>query len=220
MTPGPEAERALPFERSVFVNCPFDVEYEKLLRPLLFTIAYFNFQPRIASARSDSEMRLPKICELITACRYSVHDLSRLKATRKAEFSRMNMPFELGIDYGARLLGRDPLPSKKTLILEAKRYELMKALSDLSGIDVKSHGNEPLTIVRILRNWFFDTVGLEKIDSASEVYSSFLNFQADFYERRRNTGFSEDDLKDISWGEYIQSIREWLARERPPISGR
>lgn len=90
------------FERNVFINCPFDPEYYPLLRPLLITLVLLGFNPRIALERSDSgEQRIDKICELITNSKYSVHDLSRLKAERKDEFYRLNMPFELGIDYGA-----------------------------------------------------------------------------------------------------------------------
>jgi hypothetical protein len=95
-----------PFSRHVFVNCPFDPEYLPLLRPLLFTIVYVGFIPRIASERSDSgENRVDKICALIAACRYSIHDLSRLRAAEIGELSRMNMPFELGIEYGCRVFG-------------------------------------------------------------------------------------------------------------------
>jgi hypothetical protein len=54
------------YELNVFVNCPFDDKYLTLLRPLLFTIVYLGYRPRIASERSDSgENRLDKICELI-----------------------------------------------------------------------------------------------------------------------------------------------------------
>ena len=53
------------FEKGVFINCPFDGEYHSLLRPLLFTIIYLGFTPRIALERSDSlELRLNKIAEL------------------------------------------------------------------------------------------------------------------------------------------------------------
>jgi hypothetical protein len=71
------------FDRSVFVNCPFDAEYQSLLRPLLFTIAFFGFKPRIALERLDSlESRLEKICGLIRESKLSIHDLSRLKSTK------------------------------------------------------------------------------------------------------------------------------------------
>ena len=84
------------FERNVFINCPFDDEYyTSLLRPLLFTIIYLGFNPRIASERSDSgELRINKICELIQISKFSIHDLSRIKAKRRNEFYRLNMPFD------------------------------------------------------------------------------------------------------------------------------
>ena len=142
------------FERNVFVNCPFDEYYYPLLRPLLFTILYIGFKPRIASERSDSaENRLDKICGLIRESKYSIHDLSRLKAEQAGEFYRMNMPFELGIDYGARLLSSTLMNEKKFLILEKERYDYMRSLSDLSGVDIKSHRNEPEEIVRAVRDW-------------------------------------------------------------------
>jgi hypothetical protein len=37
----------MPFERNVFVNCPFDEAFYPLLRPLLFTILYLGFRPRM-----------------------------------------------------------------------------------------------------------------------------------------------------------------------------
>jgi len=141
------------FSRNVFVNCPFDPDYLPLLRPLLFTIIYVGFLPRIASERSDSgENRIDKICALIRACQYSIHDLSRLRASQIGEFSRMNMPFELGIEYGSRRFGVQPLTRKKCLVLEKDQHEFQKALSDLSGIDIKHHNNEPAEVVRAVRN--------------------------------------------------------------------
>ncbi|HEX8266252.1 MAG TPA: hypothetical protein VF596_12655, partial [Pyrinomonadaceae bacterium] len=78
------------FEKNIFINCPFDDEYRILLQPLLFTIIYFNFNPRIATERSDSgEQRIDKICELIKSSKYSIHDLSRLQAKKKKEFYRL-----------------------------------------------------------------------------------------------------------------------------------
>jgi hypothetical protein len=54
------------FSTNVFINCPFDPEYNRLLRPLLFTILQFGFTPKIASERSDGgEFRLAKITGLI-----------------------------------------------------------------------------------------------------------------------------------------------------------
>src|SRR5687767_5016753 len=138
------AKRRAAFSRNVFVNCPFDSDYRPLLSPLLFTIVYVGFIPRIASERSDSgENRIDKICALIRECQYSMHDLSRLRASQAGEFSRMNMPFELGIEYGCRVFGNPSFRTKKCLVLEKVQHEFQKAISDLSGIDIKRHDNEP-----------------------------------------------------------------------------
>jgi len=128
------------YETNVFINCPFDDEYYSLLRPLLFTIVYLGFNPRIASERSDSgENRVDKICELIRQSKYSIHDLSRLKSSKVREFYRLNMPFELGIEYGSRLFGPSFMSAKQCLILEKNFYDFKRALSDISGVDIKAH---------------------------------------------------------------------------------
>ena len=126
------------FDRNVFINCPFDPAYLSLLRSLLFTIVYFRFVPKIALESSDSgEMRINKICELIKSSRYSIHDLSRLQSSKRKEFYQMNMPFELGIEYGCRYFASDHLGEKRCLILAKERHDYMQAISDLSGIDIK-----------------------------------------------------------------------------------
>ena len=111
----------MSFERNVFVNCPFDENYKLLLEPLLFTIIYLKFKPRIALERLDSgEARISKIISLITESRYAIHDLSRLRAERAGEFYRLNMPFELGVDVGCRLFKGGRWSERKWLVLEAE----------------------------------------------------------------------------------------------------
>lgn len=137
------------FGNSVFINCPFDKEYYSLLRPLLFTIVYLGFDPRIALETSDSgESRIDKICGLIKASKYSVHDLSRLRAKKKGEFYRLNMPFELGVDYGSRRFASARFRRKRYLILEEQPHSYKRALSDISGLDIKPHENNPIKIVQ------------------------------------------------------------------------
>jgi hypothetical protein len=208
MSENPGAE----FERSVFINCPFDDEYYiPLLRPLLFTIIYLGFDPRIASERSDSgELRITRICDLIGRSKYSIHDLSRLRARRRGEFYRLNMPFELGIEYGCRHFALNQLKDKRCLILEKSRYDYMKALSDLSGVDIKCHSNEPAEVVTATRNWFVETVGLRNVDSPTIIWYKFNVFTSDFYDRRTIEGFSDKDLNMMPVPEYIDFIKQWI----------
>lgn len=203
------------FETNVFVNCPFDEAYYPLLRPLLFTVVSLGFDPRIASERSDSaENRIDKICSLIRDSKYSIHDLSRLKARRAKEFARMNMPFELGVDYGARLFGTDSLNSKRFLILATERNDLIKALSDLSGVDVKNHKDMPELVVLAVRNWFVETVRLRGSQSPSAIWLRFADFTSYFYDSRKAEGFSDDDLDMMPVPEYIDFIRDWISTSK------
>ncbi|MDE0095402.1 MAG: hypothetical protein OXS40_03330 [Gammaproteobacteria bacterium] len=94
------------FDRNVFVNCPFDKDYDPILQAILFCLVRFGLKQRIASERSNAaESRIDKIRELIQASRYSIHDLSRCQAKRVDEHYRLNMPFELGMDFGCRQYG-------------------------------------------------------------------------------------------------------------------
>ena len=44
---------ATPYDECVFINCPFDDEYQPMLHALLFTVVQCGFRPRIATERSD-----------------------------------------------------------------------------------------------------------------------------------------------------------------------
>lgn len=213
---------------SVFVNCPFDDKYAKLLRPLLFAIVYFGHNPRISTESSDSgENRLNKICGLIASCRYSIHDLSRIKSSKADEFYRMNMPFELGIDFGTRLHGPDYAAGKRFLILEKKSHDFKIALSDLAGIDIKAHSNDPEEISRAVRDWYYETVGVDeslpkKYHWASTVWGRFNEFITFLFEERLSNGVSEEeateDIERMPMKEFIDSARAWVADNMEPTT--
>jgi hypothetical protein len=203
------------FDTSVFVNCPFDEEYKSLLRPLLFTVIYLGQNPRISSERLDSaENRIDKICELIEESRYGIHDISRLRSDDAGQFYRLNMPFELGIDYGARRFGSESMSMKRCLILEEAPYDYKVALSDLSGADIKNHNNKPDEVVRAVRDWFYETVGLEEADYPLVIWYRFNDFTADLFDSRFVDGLSEEDVTEdierMPVSEYVDSVREWV----------
>jgi len=208
MRPGPHPG----FNKNVFINCPFDNQYHSsLLKPILFTIVYLGFTPQIASQTADSgEQRINKILALILKSRYSLHDLSRIRSRRRGEFFRLNIPFELGIDYGCRRAAAGYLRKKRFLVLGAKPHDYKRALSDLGGIDAKSHANDPEKAVIALRNWFVETVHLKRAPSGSTLWEGFNYFHRDFYDQRKRDGFSRHDLKMMPVREYIAAIQHWL----------
>lgn len=202
------------FEKNVFINCPFDKDYYiPLLRPLLFTIIYLGFNPRIATESFDSgEIRIQKISNLIKDSKFSIHDLSRIQSKEKYELFRLNMAFELGIDIGCRLFKEGKAKNKKCLILETERYRIKKALSDLSGSDIKNHNNDPESIVREVRNWFVEN-GLRKVSSATKIWERFNDFVSDFFQQRQKEGYKDKDLEMIPVPEFIDFIKDWIKRD-------
>jgi hypothetical protein len=88
----------------VFINCPFDHQYQKKFRAIVFTPVYCGFEPRGALEVSDaSQNRLDKIMKIMAECHYSIHDISRTQLSEG--LPRFNMPFELGIFVGAKKFG-------------------------------------------------------------------------------------------------------------------
>lgn len=199
------------FEKNVFINCPFDEDFEPLLRPLLFTIVYLDFNPRIALEDSDASVnRSNKILNLIRESKYSIHDLSRIKSAKKNEFARLNMPFELGIDFGSKHFSKNH-KDKKFLILSEKDHEYKKALSDFSGFDAKIHQNDPIELVIIVRNWFYDTISITTAPTGMNIWYQFQDFILYYSRRRFSEGYSGDkQLQSIfPIKEYIQIIKDW-----------
>jgi hypothetical protein len=93
------------FDTNVFINCPFDNDYRQLLLAVIFTALYLGYKPRLSLERADSgENRIDKILDLIIESKFGIHDLSRIESQKGNEHFRMNMPFELGIDFGCKKL--------------------------------------------------------------------------------------------------------------------
>jgi len=197
------------FGRSAFVNCPFDEDYDHILQAVLFCLVRFGLKPRIATERSDAgEPRVSKIIDLIRSSRYSVHDLSRCQAQSRGEYYRLNMPFELGLDFGCRHYGNGRLSSKVILVLEEKRYRYQATISDLAGSDIEAHKGDYQIAVRKVRNWLVGMPGFEAI-GAARVLADYEDFQEWNFERQRNLGSSEEDIKDYSTAELLKAMFDW-----------
>ena len=200
------------FDQNVFVNCPFDEEFLPLLRPLLFTIRFLGFRPRIALEALDSGApRIQKIIGLIAESRYAIHDLSRLESKRAGEYYRLNMPFELGIDVGCRLFGNAAWRRKRCLVLEVEPYRYQAAVSDLAGSDIAVHGGNPQQVVAEVRNWL-NSQGSLRAPGPTSIWGAFLDFTAENYDSLKQRGFSDRDIERLPVDELMQCIDGWVRR--------
>lgn len=203
------------FEKCVFVNCPFDEEYEPILQAILFCIVDLGFTPRLASENQDSgDVRLVKIRELIEASKFSIHDLSRCQANAVGEHFRLNMPFELGIDYGCRQYFGQGRDAKRFLILEEQRYRYQAALSDISGSDIQAHKGSYELAVKKVRNWLVNVAGANGVGPTA-IFQHYTDFQEWYWEMKRTAGASDDDIREYPTSEVLDAMHEWIAEGRP-----
>lgn len=200
------------FDRSVFINCPFDAAYRPLLNAILFCVISCGLTPRLATERADGgENRLNKICGLMRGSRFSIHDLSRCQATQKGEISRLNMPFELGVDFGYRSCGITEFAAKKFLVLDEKPYRLKQALSDIDGWDTTAHDAKDDLAMKEVRTWLNQEAGAN-LPGASLLYDQFLVFDEWKYGQPDQ---ARTDVEAYTVPELITAMTRWVELGRP-----
>ncbi len=207
------------FDRCVFINCPFDKDYEPILQALMFGIVALGLTPRLATERMDAgENRLEKIKGLIEASRYSIHDLSRCQSKKKGEHYRLNMPFELGIDFGCRQYSENGREGKKFLILEEQRYRFQATISDIAGCDIQSYGIDiqraPQNALGHVRNWLVSEAGVEPI-GAKRLWGQYSDFQEWYWEKKLEQGADEEEIRQYPTSELLSEMFIWQETGRP-----
>jgi hypothetical protein len=189
----------------VFINCPFDEDYAPLLQAIVFTVYRCGFVPVSALIEEDSSYnRLDKIISWIRKCRYAIHDISRIETGEKG-YPRFNMPFELGIFFGAKRFGNDHQKSKVALIFERDKFSYQQYISDLNGVDIKAHNKNPLQIIRGIRNWLRSTSRRTTIPGDIILVNEYQEFIARLPEIVANAGFS---INSIPFNDFCQIVEE------------
>ena len=95
------------YERSVFLNCPYDDAFAPLFHAAVLTVAALGFTPRCArESEGESDPRIDRIARGLKESKYSVHDLTRFTGEGPDQLARFNMPLELGMALSLRYLGK------------------------------------------------------------------------------------------------------------------
>ena len=199
----------MAFENNIFINCPFDSDYNPLLRALVFSSLYLNLEPYLSQTISSSNIRINQIKHHIRSCKYGVHDLSRSKPMKVDELPRFNMPYELGLDIGASEYGNKILKTKRVLILETDRYHYQKVISDIAGQDISNHDDNPKTLVKKVRDWF-STDNPNIIPPYSEIWTAYNQFTDDLSSTLAPT-HTIDEIQEMTIGDYIKFAKDWIS---------
>ena len=195
------------YDRSVFINCPFDTAYVPIFEAIVFAIHDAGFVPKCARERLDSsQIRLAKITQLIGASRYSIHDLSRTELDAVTELPRFNMPLELGIDLGCKAFSRKR-SNKSFLIFDSESYRFQKYISDIAGQDIHDHRNDPRVAVTRVRDWLRTESGRESIPGGAEIYRRYERYRS---ELPKICAKLKLDFERLPFVDFSYTIADWL----------
>lgn len=142
-------------QSSVFINCPFDRDYEPLMNAIVFAVVCCGFTPRVAMESGDVAIpRMERICASLHDSRFSIHDLSRCTGEGDHNLARFNMPLELGMAMGRRFAAQEADgPAHDWLILVPEGHAYLQFVSDLAGFDPGAHKGTQETIVPVVMAW-------------------------------------------------------------------
>lgn len=168
-------------QTDVFINCPFDDEFNELRNAIVFVIYDCGFRPRCAlESANGHEYRFEKIKKLIKESRFGIHDISRTELDGANKLPRFNMPLELGVFIGAMSFGDRRMREKSLLILDSEPYRYQKFISDIAGQDIRAHGNCVRTVIKCVRDWLHSEVkGEFAIPGGTYIADRYEKFQAD-----------------------------------------
>jgi hypothetical protein len=193
---------------SVFINCPFDETYLPIFRAIIFAVFDCGCDARCALEVVDSsEVRIDKIVTIISECKYGIHDISRTEPDIKTNLPRFNMPFELGMFFGAKRFGDEKQKEKVCLILDREPYRYQSFISDIAGQDIQAHNNDEAETIKIVRNWLRSVLGRVTIPGGKEILRRYRLFTSELPFICKRLKLTIDEM---IFNDYINIISEWL----------
>jgi hypothetical protein len=209
------------YNSRVFLNVPFDRRYERIFRAIVFAVHDCGFQARCALESDDGgEARVDKILRIVSESRLGIHDISRTQLDRATRLPRFNMPLELGLFLGAKKFGNAADRQKAILILDSEKDRYQKFCSDISGQDIRVHGDDISLAIKAVRNWLQAApgVGQTSIPSWPVLARRYAEFRNDLRALCRRAGLQRAHLTFIDHQTlvvgWLQANQDWRAKKR------
>jgi len=150
------------------------------------------------------ENRIDKIFRIIEKCRYGIHDISRTELNN--QLPRFNMPFELGLFYGAGRYGDKDQKKKNAIVFEKTPHQYQQYISDIKGVDIKAHKNDPHIVIREIRNWLAATSKRKTIPHPPTLISNYEEFISQLPTIISKLKYKSVD--EIAFNDYCQIVEE------------
>jgi len=196
------------YEDSVFINTPFDKNYSRLSDAIVFAVHDCGFVARSALEVEDSgQARVEKILDLIEQSKFGIHDISRAGLDRNTKLARFNMPLELGFFLGAKRYGSEQDRQKRCLVLDRDRYRYRSFCSDISGQDIRAHGDDPRRAIRAVRDWLSSHRKGVLIPGGKVIFERYEGFRAQLPQQARDLKL---DHRELTFGDYAHLVVGWL----------
>ena len=176
------------YEKSVFINCPYDSEFEDLFLAIVFTVVSLGFVPRSArESEGRADTRISRIADAIANSKYSIHDLSRFTGQGVENLARFNMPLELGVAVALRHERQGSMKPHNWLVLVPGGYLYQKFVSDLAGFDPSQHELTATSVIREVYSWLrLQEDAIFPTPTAQAIWKAFASFKAEVVLRQQS----------------------------------
>lgn len=195
------------YEKSVFINCPYDGDFEPLFHAIVLTIVARGFTPRCArDSEGQADPRIVRIAQGLRECKYSIHDLSRYQGEGPENLSRFNMPLELGMALGFRYLGEaaERIGGNKHnwIALVPTDFVHQKFISDLAGIDASDHDQSAAMVIQRVSKWLaIQPDFTPPVPSAKAILEGYPNYCENLAKVKA------DALGDLTWPDILREAQ-------------
>ncbi len=184
--------------KAVFINCPYDSEFEPIFDAIVFATVCCGFIPRSAlESGSVAEPRIERIIKAIFSSKYSIHDLSRCKGEGSGQLARFNMPLELGIAMARRSMTSESHLMHDWLALVPEGHQYAKFVSDLAGFDPLQYDGRADSVVPAVMSWLATRPDAVRTPSPKSVLDALPKFTAKKSELR------EEWNDNIPWADLV-----------------
>jgi hypothetical protein len=174
---------------SVFLNCPYDPEYQPLFDCAVLAVICCGFTPGSAlESGTIAEPRMTRITRAIFESKYSIHDLSRCRGEGDANLARFNMPLELGIAMARRFLNKRAADRHDWLVMVPAGHQYASYISDLAGFDPVMHNSTDRSLITALMAWLATRVDATGTLSPQQVLKGLPQFRREMRSLRKTWG--------------------------------
>jgi hypothetical protein len=191
--------------KAVFINCPYDPEFEPIFDAILFSTVCCGFIPRSAlESGNTAEARMKRILEGIFSSKYSIHDLSRCRGEGSEQLARFNMPLELGMAMARRFMTARKSEQHDWLLLVPEGHVYLKFVSDLAGYDPMRYEGKTESVVPKVMSWLATRTDAAQTPTPKEVLLALPAFQAEKARLRHECEWGDA----IPWADLVLAAME------------